>query len=97
MIPFMGSAATIQLPPLNKQRMAELVAKAKRIGIGPGDYAKRLIEDGLAFQREAEESSFAKIMKPVRNATGEVEDAEILDLVETVRAERHAAGRRKRK
>jgi hypothetical protein len=77
--------------------MAELVAKAKRIGIGPGDYAKRLIEDGLAFQREAEESSFAQIMKPVRDAAGKVEDAEILRLVETARTERHAAARRKRK
>ena len=46
-IPHMDSIATIQTPPLNKRSMTELVAKAKRIGIAPGDYAKRLIEDGL--------------------------------------------------
>jgi hypothetical protein len=77
----MASTATIQLPPLTKQHMSELVAKAKRMGIDPGDYAKRLIEDGLAFQREAEESSFKKIMAPVREAAGHVNDAEITKLV----------------
>ena len=76
--------------------MSELVAKAKRMGIDPGDYAKRLIEDGLAFQREAEESSFAQIMGPVREAAGDVSDAEIGNLVETARADYHSGGRRKK-
>src|SRR5882724_12338730 len=31
--PHMASTATLQLPPLTKQRMPELVAKAKRLGI----------------------------------------------------------------
>jgi len=77
--------------------MSELVAKAKRMGIDPGDYAKRLIEDGLAFQREAEESSFAQIMGPVREAAGDVSDAEIGNLVETARADYHSGGRRKKR
>ncbi len=81
----MASTATIQLPPLKKQSMSELVAKAKRMGIEPGDYAKRLIEDALAFQREAEESSCARIMKPVRDAVGAVSDTEIVRLVEKAR------------
>lgn len=66
------------------------------MGVAPGDYAKRLIEDGLAFQREAEESSFAQIMKPVRDAAGDVDDAEIVKLVETARAEHHSGRRRKK-
>jgi len=93
----MASTSTIRLPPLTKQSMSELVAKAKRMGIDPGDYAKRLIEDGLAFQREAEESSFAQIMGPVREAAGDVSDAEIGNLVETARADYHSGGRRKKR
>jgi len=56
-----------------------------------------LIEDGLALQREAEASSFAEIMRPVREAAGTVDDAEIAKLVETARAEHHASGRRKKR
>jgi hypothetical protein len=59
----MASTATIQLPPLTKQGMAELLAKAKRLGIEPGEYAKLLVEDGLAFQREAE-GSFKAVKTP---------------------------------
>jgi hypothetical protein len=92
----MASTAAIQLPQLTKQSMSELVAKAKRMGIDPGDYAKRLIEDGLALQREAEESSFAEIMGPVRDAAGDLSDSEITELVETARAGHQANGRRKR-
>jgi hypothetical protein len=93
----MASTATLQLPPLSKQRMTELFAGAKRMGIEPGDYAKRLIENGLAFQREAEESTFAEIMAPVRSAARDVDDAEVMKLVETARAAHHAGGRRKKR
>jgi hypothetical protein len=77
--------------------MTELVAQAKRMRIDPGDYAKRLIEAGLAFQREAEESTFAKIMGPVRGAAGDVDDAEIVKLVDTARGAHHTGGRRKKR
>lgn len=97
MIFIMASMASIQIPPLTKQSMRELIAKARRMGMDPGDYAKRLIEDGLAFQREAEVSSFAEIMGPVRDAAGDVSDAEIANLVETARADHHASGRRKKR
>ena len=93
----MPSPATIQLPPLAKQSMSDLLAKAKRLGIEPGDYAKKLIEDALAFQREAEESSFAQIMGPVREAAGAVDDAEIVNLVETARTKRRAVARRRKR
>jgi hypothetical protein len=90
----MVSTGIIQLPPLDKRSMLDLVSKAKRMGMDPGDYAKRLIEDGLAFQREAEESSFAEIMGPVRDATGAVDDGEIQKLVDSARPKAAAAGRR---
>jgi hypothetical protein len=78
--------------------MSELVAKAKRLGIEPGDYARRLIEDGLTLQREAEETPFAEIMGPVRDASRNVGDAEIMKLVEAARADHHKSSRpRKRR
>jgi hypothetical protein len=77
--------------------MSKLVAKAKHLGIDPGDYAKRLIEDGLALQHEAEESSFAQIMAPVRDAAGSVDDTEITKLVETARSHHYSGGRRKKR
>ena len=76
--------------------MRELVAKARRLGIEPQEYAKRLVEEALAFQREAEASSFAQIMGPVRDAAGDVNDAEIIELVENARSSHHATRRRKR-
>jgi hypothetical protein len=93
----MPSTAAIQIPPLTRQSMSDLVAKAKRLGIQPGDYAKKLIEEGLAFQREAEGSSFAEIMRPVREAAGSVDDVEITELVETARAKHHSSTRRKKR
>jgi hypothetical protein len=97
MIPAMASTATIQLPPLTKQSMNELVATAKRMGVDRGEYAGRLIEDGLALRREAEASTFAQFMTPVRDATGDVSDTEITRLVETARGDHHARGRRKKR
>jgi hypothetical protein len=77
--------------------MSRLIANARRIGVEPADYAKRLIEDALAFEREAEESSFARIMKPVRDAAGDLDEVEIIRLVETARVEHHAKTSRRRK
>jgi hypothetical protein len=93
----MASTATIQLPPLTKQSMNDLIAKAKHLGIAPEDYAKKLIEEGLAFQRDAESSSFAQIMQPVRDAAGVVDDGEITKLVEVARTKRHPVARRKKR
>jgi hypothetical protein len=90
----MAAAANVQLPPLNKKSMTDLVNKAKRLGMEPGDYAKKLIEEGLALQRDAETSSFAQIMGPVRDAAGEVDDVEIGKLVETARTAYHRRARR---
>ena len=90
----MASATSIRLPPLSKQRMKELIANAKRLGIEPQEYAKRLVEEALAFQREAETLSFAQIMGPVRDASGSVDDAQIIKLVETARPGHRVSRRR---
>ena len=67
------------------------------MGVAPEDYAKQLVEYGLAFQREAEESTFAEIMGPVRLAAGKVEDAEIVKLVEKARSIHHGSSGRGKK
>jgi hypothetical protein len=77
--------ANLQLPPPTRQSMAQLIADAKRMGVPPEDYAKRLIEEGLSIQREAEEKTFRQIMGPIRRAAGKIGDAEILALVERAR------------
>ena len=85
---------TIQLRPLGRQEMAQLVAKAKEIGVAPEDYARQLVADGLALQRQAERMSFSQIMRPVRAASGVMRDAEIVKLVERARADYHRRDRR---
>ncbi len=77
--------------------MAQLLAKDKRMGMPPEDYAKQLIEDGLALQREAEQSTFAEIMAPVRRTTGTVDEFEIVTLIEKVRTSHHRRSTRGKK
>lgn len=96
----MASTAStpLRLPPLRYKSMSQLVARAKDLGLPPGDYARQLIEDGLALQREAESTSIAQIMAPVRKAAGEVDETEIVRLVEKARNAHHrkpARGKRR--
>ena len=74
--------------------MAQLVSEAQRLGVPPEDFAKILVEDGLDLRREAEASSFAQIMRPVRKAAGTVREAEIIDLVKRARNDRHSGAKR---
>lgn len=69
--------------------MAQLVARAKDLGVPPGDYARQLIEDGLTLQREAEAMTIGQIMSPVRKAAGAVDETEIVRLVERARRDHH--------
>ena len=86
--------SNLQLPRLTRQSMSQLIAKAKRMGMAPEDYAKRLLEDGLALQNESEKMTFAEIMAPVRQAAGTVEEAEIVKLVDRARNAHHRCGGR---
>jgi len=94
----MGSkpTASLQLPPLARKSTAQLKANAKRLGIPPELYAKQLVEDALALEREAEGMTFAQIMAPVRQAAGAVDEGEILKLVEKARTDHHQRAVRKR-
>ncbi len=92
------STLPLRLPPLRRQSMAWLVARARDIGIPPEDYARQLIEDGLDLQREAESTSFADVMKPVRQAAGALDEREVIRLVDRARGKRHRRnGRAKRR
>jgi len=77
--------------------MTQLLKKARQIGVPPEDYAKQLVEDGLALQRQAEVTSFEEIMGPVRQAGGPVDDAEIVKLVHKARSDYHRKSRRGKK
>jgi hypothetical protein len=91
------SQEALQVRPLSKRRMAELVFKAKRVGQEPAEYARQLIEDALALQREAENSTLAEIMRPVRQSAGEIDQAEVVQIVEKARNGRHRGGRGKKR
>jgi hypothetical protein len=78
--------------------MAQLIAKARQLGVPPENYARQLVENGLALEREAESLTMAEIMRPVRQASGTVNENEILNLVEKARTDYHSrVGRAKKK
>jgi hypothetical protein len=91
------NSPTLRLPPLRKQSMAQLIAKAKRTGVPPEDYARQLVEDGLALQQEAESMTIAQIMAPVRRKSGAISEDEIVKLVAQVRKDYRKAGRTRKR
>jgi hypothetical protein len=90
-------SGSLRLSPLRKRSMAQLIVRAKEMGVAPEEYARQLVEDGLALQREAESMSIVQIMAPVRKTAGTVDEAEIVKLVETARADHHGGTRRGKK
>lgn len=92
-----SASPKLRLPPLTKRNMAQLIKTAREIGVPPEDYAKQLVEDGLAFQRKAELMSFDEIMGPVRQSNDHVDDAEIVKLVKKARSDYYGKIRRSKK
>jgi hypothetical protein len=74
---------------LDKRSMAQLIVEAERVGLPPEDYAKRLVENGLAAMRQAASMTLAEIMKPVRRAAEAVSESEIMELVDRARSDHH--------
>ena len=77
--------------------MTQLLASAKRHGVPPEDYARQLVEDRLALEREAQRLTFAQIMGPVRKAAGNVDESKIVTLVEKARSDYHQKSRGKKR
>ena len=83
---------SIKFNDLNKgalSRLSKQTESAKAKGLSPEEYARQLIEDALALQQEAEAMSIEHIMAPVRQASGIVDEAEILNLVDKARNDYH--------
>lgn len=93
----LASQTTLQLPALGKKSMTRLIAEAKRNGVSPEDYAKRLVEGALTWRRDAEEMTFAEILGPARRGAEKVTDPEIVEIVKRVRAKRRARNHRGKK
>jgi hypothetical protein len=83
----MAQAASRNIPlrSLPKRTQSVLRARAKRLGFEPGEYAIRLIDFALRLEDQAETQGFGQIMRPVRLASGEVSEAEIVKLVTKAR------------
>lgn len=76
---------------LNKRKMAALTTKAKRLGMTPERYVKRLVEEDLALDREAQSTRLADLVGPGR----EVDEAQLDRLVEAARTRHHERTPRK--
>lgn len=79
------STITPQFPRLGKQTMAKMASKAKSLGLTPERYVQRLIEQDLALDRKASNTTFAHLMGPGR----EVNEAELDRLVDEARTRHH--------
>ena len=89
----MTIAADIHVKGLGSQEYGELTRKAKQLGLTPGGYVKRLVQEDLAISQAAKEKSFKEILGPGRAADEDELDA----LVDRLRTEHHEKRSRKRK
>jgi superfamily I DNA/RNA helicase len=78
-------STSLQVRGLGKQKMAALVARARRLGMSPQRYLKHLLEEDLAVSQRAKSSSFEEIL----GAGREVDEREIDQLVEEAKARHH--------
>ena len=67
------------------KKMAELASKDQSLGLTPERYVQKLIEQDLALDRKARNTTFAELMGPGR----EVDEAELDRLVDEARTRHH--------
>ncbi len=84
--------STLQLKGLGRHKLDELTRKARRLGLTPEKYLRRLVEEDLAISHEARTKTFAEIMGP----GGEVDEEEVDRLVEKAKARHHERTGRRR-
>ena len=75
----------MQVRGLGKQKMAELASKARRLGLTPQEYVKRLVEEDLAIDRAARTTTLADIVGPGRP----IDEEELDRLVDEARTRHH--------
>ena len=82
------ATSTLQFPRLARLKLAALRRRAKRDGLTPEQYVKRLIEDDLKADA-ARNSTFDEVSKPFREALQGISEEEFNALVDKARGPRH--------
>ena len=81
--------STMKFPRLAKPKLAALRRRAKRDGLTPEQYVKRLIEDDLETEAETH-STFDEVSKPFRQALKGMSEEELDALVDKARGPKHS-------
>ena len=85
--------------PISSEASARLQAKAERLGLTPERYVRHLVEEDLSLDREAQATTFDKLLAPVREQfrNSGMTAQQIEALVDRARKRHHRrAGRGKR-
>jgi hypothetical protein len=75
----------LQLKGLGAKAMTQLTSKAKRLGVTPERYVRKLVEADLAMDRKARSTSLADLMGPGRA----VDDTKLDEFVDAARTRHH--------
>jgi hypothetical protein len=84
-----NNGLTVRLKGMGRRRLAEVAERARQLRMTPEGYLKHLVEEDIAFEREAREKSFTEILPGNREMT-EAELRELDGLVEEARNRHHA-------
>ena len=86
-------ASRVQIDDLSARQLTALRRKADALGLSVPQYLKQLIQDDLAFDRKARNSSFSDLAAPFRKALKDTDESTLDRIVD--RARRTPARRRK--
>ncbi len=86
-----AATSTLYLRGLRKRDLSQLKSKAKRLGITPELYIKRLVQEDLSLDRAARATSFADMFGP----GDPINEAELDAIVEKARQRHHRRTTRK--
>lgn len=85
----MSSMATeVRISDLPKRKASALKRKAQRMGLSVDEYVKQLIEDDLALDERARNTSLDDLAAPFRKALKGASEQEITRIVEKARRSR---------
>lgn len=87
----MATTATIlKVAELGPRQLSALKRKAERLGLTPETYVKQLIEEDLALDRKAQNTSLDELAVPYRKALKDVSDKELDEMVDAARSRHHS-------
>jgi hypothetical protein len=82
----------LQVKGLPRQDMTELASKAKRLGMTPERYVRKLVKEDLALDRKARTTTLSELIGPGRD----VDEAEVDAVVRAARKRIYGESKRKR-